>query len=124
MIAKLLAGMARSLFLLGCGLLVVAFFSFYGAWRLARAALVGAKPMPVREASLATMMAAANLVRAVMAQASAGTVEADEDAAPFAAPEAVGGGRVVRVDVGGQEFAGGHEDPDSAFAATSDALPS
>lgn len=122
---KILTGMARALFLFGCGLLAVAMLFFYGAYRLARAALVGAKPMPVRESGFALIVALVAFARAVQAQAaSAGAVEADEDASSRTAPHPVGGGDGVRVDAGGSELSGGDEHPHSAFAATSDALPS
>lgn len=65
MIAKLLVGMARSLFLLGCGLVALGGVFFYLSYRCIRAVTIGAKPMPVRDASFAVLVSLAGLGRAI-----------------------------------------------------------
>lgn len=57
MIARLLAGAARALFQIGILLGLAAALAFYGAWRLLKAATVGA-PTPPRQAALWQLLGA------------------------------------------------------------------
>lgn len=79
MIARALTGMARALFLTAVALFALGGLFLYGAWRLLRSATVGAKPMPVREASFALLLCAATLARAIQAQAPTDLVPFEEE---------------------------------------------
>lgn len=57
MIARLLVGMARTMFTVGLLLLAAAGLSLYGGYRLLRAVTVGAPPAPKRDAAFQTMQA-------------------------------------------------------------------
>jgi hypothetical protein len=65
MIARLLGAMGRSLFTVAVLLALAAALSFYGAYRLLRAAAVGAPPRPRQQALLGVVLALVELGRAV-----------------------------------------------------------
>lgn len=65
MIARLLAGAARSLFTIAVLLGLAALLAGYGAYRLLRAATVGAPARPKQAAALALLVALVELGRAM-----------------------------------------------------------
>lgn len=61
MLTKLLTGVAKSLFILGCSFLAVGGLALYASWRCLRAAFAKEHGMPVRDATFNLMAAAALL---------------------------------------------------------------
>lgn len=65
MISKLLTGVAKSLFILGCSFLAIGGLAVYASWRCLRAAFAKEHGMPVRDATFNLMAAAVLLANAL-----------------------------------------------------------
>lgn len=83
MIARLLVGVARSLFAIATLLALAAVLCLYGSYRALRAATVGVPPPPIRTAGFELMAAIVTLARAV--------ASSSPDKAPATADRVAGG---------------------------------
>lgn len=92
MIAKILLGTGRCLFYLAAAFAAIAGLSLYCAWKLIRAATVGNKAMPVREASVGALIALAGLLRALQAQSESSERRSDDNGSDAVAVGDLGGG--------------------------------